>query len=149
MKSLASAIACAAILAAPVMALADVSVRESAQAAQMINGWRGAHGLPPVRADKALNGVAAVQTQAMMAQGVMSHEAGGDFRTRMRTHGVRGTAAENIAAGTDSITVVMQMWQQSPGHNANLLNPELQRVALAKGVTPAGQVYWTLVMAAR
>jgi uncharacterized protein YkwD len=143
---------CAALLAialgtAP--AIADISTMDAPLATRMVNGWRASHGLPPVKTDAILNRVAQIQTQAMMAQGVMSHDAGGDFRTRMRTNGVRGTAAENLAAGTPSIDQVMTMWQNSSGHNANLLNPEIARVGLAKGVTPTGYVYWTMVFASR
>ena len=129
--------------------VAEISTREAAQAARMVSSWRSAHGLPPVKTDNNLNRVAQIQTSAMMAQGVMSHDAGGDFRTRMRSNGVRGTAAENLAAGTANIDQVMTIWQNSSGHNANMLNPEISRVGLAKGVTPTGYVYWTMVFAGR
>ena len=137
--------ALSALLIAAAPAHADVSVSDSVNAVRMINDWRGAHGLPPVKIDAKLNHVAGIQTQAMMAQGVVSHDAAGDFRTRMRSNGVRGTAAENLAAGTPNIAQVMSMWQGSSGHNANLLNPEISRVGLSKGVTATGYVYWTMV----
>jgi uncharacterized protein YkwD len=146
-----------AILSAAILAMAlgilpaaaEVSTKDAPLAARMVNGWRASHGLPPLKTDPQLNRVAQIQTAAMMAQGAMSHDAGGDFRTRMRSNGVRGTAAENLAAGTANIEQVMSMWQNSAGHNANLLNPEMARVGLAKGVTPSGYVYWTMVFAGR
>ncbi len=130
-------------------AIADVSTRDSSTAARMVSAWRASHGLSSVRVDEALNRAASTQTQAMMAQGVMSHDAGGDFRTRMRAHGVRASSAENIAMGQPSVQHVMSTWQGSWGHNANLLNPDMVRVGLARGVTAAGQIYWTLVLSAR
>jgi uncharacterized protein YkwD len=138
-----------ACLLAASAAKAEITTQDAALAARMVSGWRIAHGLPAVKTDANLNRVAQIQTAAMMAQGVMSHDAGGDFRTRMRSNGVRGTAAENLAAGTPSINTVMAMWQSSAGHNANLLNPEIVRVGMAKGVTPTGYVYWTMVFAGR
>ena len=139
------AVPIAAFVLAATSVNADISTREAPQAARMVNAWRNAHGLAPVKTDTNLNRVAHIQTAAMMEQGVMSHDAGGDFRTRMRSNGVRGTAAENLAAGTPSIDQVMSMWQNSSKHNANLLNPEIRKVGLAKGVTATGYVYWTMV----
>jgi uncharacterized protein YkwD len=139
----------AALLVSAAPAWADISTREATTAARMVSAWRASHGLNTVRVDDALNRAAATQTQAMMAQGVMSHDAGGDFRARMRAHGVRASSAENIAMGQPSVENVMSVWQGSWGHNANLLNPDMVRVGLAKGVTPAGQIYWTLVLSAR
>jgi uncharacterized protein YkwD len=65
-------------------AQADVTTREAAKAAVAVSQWRAAHGLPWVASDAALSKLAAQQTAAMMAQGVMSHEAGGDFQARVR-----------------------------------------------------------------
>ncbi len=142
-------IAFAALLASAAPAFADVSTKDASTAARMVSAWRASHGLNSVRVDEALNRAASTQTQAMMAQGVMSHDAGGDFRARMRAHGVRASSAENIAMGQPSVQHVMSTWQGSWGHNANLLNPDMARVGLARGVTAAGTVYWTLVLSAR
>jgi uncharacterized protein YkwD len=127
-------------------ALADVTTREASRAAQAVSQWRAAHGLPAVQSDSRLAKLAAQQTAAMMAQGVMSHDAGGEFSARVRAAGVRGTAAENLAMGTATLEQTMALWQGSWGHNANLLNPAIRRVGLARGVTPTGQVYWTMVL---
>jgi uncharacterized protein YkwD len=48
--------------------------------------------------------------------------------------------------GTATLEQTMALWQSSYGHNANLLNPAIRRVGLARGVTPTGQVYWTMVL---
>ena len=139
----------AVFLAGAGPALAEVSTSQATTAARMVSAWRASHGLGGVRVDEALNRAASTQTQAMMAQGVMSHDAGGDFRARMRAHGVRAASAENIAMGQPSLDNVMSTWQGSWGHNANLLNPDMVRVGLARGITAAGQTYWTLVLSAR
>ncbi len=147
MRKTAISLALLASIAAAPAAQADISTRESARAAQAVSQWRAAHGLPPVSADGTLSKLAAQQTAAMMAQGVMSHHAAGDFQTRVRAAGVRGTAAENLALGTHTLDHTMALWQGSWGHNANLLNPAIRRVGLARGITPTGQVYWTLMLA--
>ncbi len=53
-------------------------------------------------------------------------------------------AAENIAKGFDSFEEVVDAWLKSPGHCANIMNPNLREFAVAK---IAG--YWTLEFGSR
>jgi hypothetical protein len=39
---------------------------------------------------------------------------------------------ENLAAGSDTPQMTFQLWRDSPGHNANMLNPNFVVVGLAK-----------------
>jgi len=50
---------------------------------------------------------------------------------------------ENLALGDDSAAVIMQAFQDSPGHHRNLLVPDYTRVGIAR----AGQ-YWTVELGA-
>jgi uncharacterized protein YkwD len=50
--------------------------------------------------------------------------------------------AENIAMGQLSAVEVVQAWMDSPGHRANILNPEHRRIGVAAYSTPDGTVYW-------
>lgn len=53
---------------------------------------------------------------------------------------------ENLAEGYTSEGTVMAAWQQSPGHNANLTNPNFEEFAL--GVSGTGNdTVWVLVLA--
>jgi uncharacterized protein YkwD len=139
--------ALALIACAVTPAAADVTTREAQAAAQAVSAWRQANGLPPVSADARLNRIAAQQTAAMVQQNVMSHDAGGDFRTRVRGGGVRGAASENLAVGTSNVSDTIALWKSSYKHNVNMLTPEFRKIGLARGVTAAGQVYWTLMLA--
>src|SRR3954465_148405 len=88
--------------------------------AEMISRFRREHGLSAVKTDPQLTAIAERQAKAMAASGIMDHSVAGSFTTRIS--GVRtGMAAENIAAGTKTWGQTFQMWQTSPGHNANLL----------------------------
>jgi uncharacterized protein YkwD len=49
---------------------------------------------------------------------------------------------ENIAMGQQSAAEVVQAWMDSPGHRANILNPEHRRIGVAAYATPEGTVYW-------
>lgn len=52
---------------------------------------------------------------------------------------------ENIAAGHDSVSKVVNGWLASPGHCANLMNPQFQELGAAYAVDPKSDagIYWT------
>lgn len=112
-----------------------------------VNNYRRSMGLAPVRIDGAVTAAARAQSVAMAQQGVMSHDAGGDFRSRLLSNGVgRAPAVENIAWGTQSFAQTMQMWMASYKHAENMQTPDMTRVGVAVVNTPRG-AYWTMVMA--
>lgn len=53
--------------------------------------------------------------------------------------------AENIAAGLDSPRKVLDGWLTSPGHCANLMNPQLRELGAAYATDPKSDagIYWT------
>ena len=67
---------------------------------------------------------------------------------RMSAAGYRWSAwGENVAAGYYSVSSVMQGWIGSPGHCANLMNPNFSNLGAAKFSNPDSNygVYWTQV----
>jgi uncharacterized protein YkwD len=54
---------------------------------------------------------------------------------------------ENIAAGASSVSQVMQMWLDSPGHCANIMGGNFTNLGAARFSNPAStyNVYWTQV----
>ncbi|MHC8305624.1 CAP domain-containing protein [Pseudomonas sp. PB3P13] len=52
---------------------------------------------------------------------------------------------ENIAAGQDTVRRVVDGWVASPGHCANLMNPQFQELGAAYAVDPKSDsgIYWT------
>lgn len=57
---------------------------------------------------------------------------------------------ENIAAGYDTVSAVMDGWLASPGHCANLMNPNFTQIGVAciRGSTGnAYGTYWTMDLA--
>jgi uncharacterized protein YkwD len=130
-------------------ALANPAVSEAAEAARLVSAHRASHGLAPVRVDATLIRAAAIQSQAMAVQGVMSHDAAGAFPDRMRSTGVRSPAAENIGMGYSSLQHAFSGWQASHGHNVNMLNPQMTKIGLARAVGSNGQMFWTMVLSGR
>ncbi len=112
-----------------------------------VNAYRRQYGLQPVRIDAAVTRAARAQSAAMAQQGVLSHDAGGDFRGRLAANGVgRAPAVENIAWGTRSFAETMQMWAASYSHARNMQTPDMTRVGVAL-VNGGSGPYWTMVMA--
>ena len=114
----------------------------------MISQYRREHGLPAVKTDAKLTAVAQRQAQAMAASGIMDHNVAGSFASRVSGAHL-GMAAENIAAGTKTWAETFRMWQNSPGHNANLLLPPADSVgvAVARNNDTQYKTFWAMVIA--
>lgn len=111
---------------------------------------RSEHGLPPLSRDAQLERAALEQARLMAATGRMNHTTGfrHDFASRMKANGVRGTAAENIAAGRMEPGKVFSMWMNSAGHRRNMLDPKFRRFGLASASAEgSSERYWALVLA--
>ncbi len=59
---------------------------------------------------------------------------------RSMTHG--SGVSENIAMGQPSAKAVLNVWMNSSGHRANILNPNHRRCGLSAYCTPEGTIYW-------
>jgi uncharacterized protein YkwD len=115
---------------------------------QMISQYRREHGLSAVQTDLQLTAIAERQAKAMAASGIMDHNVAGSFASRVSGAHL-GMAAENIAAGTKTWAETFRMWQNSPGHNANLLLPPADSVgvAVARNNDTQYKTFWAMVIA--
>jgi len=118
----------------------------TAQAA--ISRYRAEHGLPAVTPDAKLMRLAAEQANAMARAGVLDHAVARPFQARMVSYGPE-VAVENIAAGSKTFASTLEMWQHSPGHDANLRRSGVTRfgIALAEAPDSKYKVFWALIMA--
>ena len=116
--------------------------------AEMISHYRREHGLSTVKIDPQLTAIAERQAKAMAAFGIMDHNVAGSFASRVSGAHL-GMAAENIAAGTKTWAETFRMWQNSPGHNANLLLPlaDSVGVAVARNNETQYRTFWAMVIA--
>lgn len=131
--------------------LASSRVKVDPKAAvAMISEYRRRKGLNELRLDPQLIAMAQRQADAMAAKGVMSHDAGGSFSSRLAASGIKAVAsAENIAAGYHTLADAFSGWRQSPGHNANMLLPEATRFGIATANAPNSKykVFWAMIVA--
>ena len=116
--------------------------------AEMISRYRREHGLSAVKTDPQLTAVAERQAKAMAASGTLDHSVAGSFSSRISSVNAN-RAAENIAAGTKTWAETFRMWQNSPGHNANLLQARADSVgvAVARNEQTRYKIFWAMVIA--
>ena len=116
------------------------------------NAYRTQMGLSPVRYSEKLNIASQLHAEDMALAGDASHTG-----TDGSAHGDRvqrqayyfSIAAENVASGQKSWEKVFSAWQKSPGHNENLLRPDVTDFGLALVYDPnsAYQTYWAMLVA--
>src|SRR5262249_49658230 len=70
------------------------------------------------------------------------------FQVRMVSYGPE-VAVENIAAGTNTFASTLDIWQHSPGHDANLRRAGVTRFGIASAAAPDSKykIFWALIMA--
>jgi uncharacterized protein YkwD len=119
-----------------------------AMAQAAISSYRKQHGLSAVSVDGRLMQLAREHAGAMARAGVLDHNVGGAFTSRIARYNP-SVAAENIAAGFRDFSSVMDIWKRSSGHNANLLKGGVTRIGIASAQAPgsAYKVFWTLILA--
>ena len=139
-----AALVCLALAAVGPACAGDLSA--TAQAA--ISRYRAEHGLPPVTPDPKLMRLAAEQANAMARAGVLDHDIARPFQVRIVSYGPE-VAVENIAAGTKTFATTLDIWQHSPGHDANLRKAGVTRFGIASAEAPDSKykIFWALIMA--
>ncbi len=143
MRKLAALVLLAVAACAPACA---ESLSATAQAA--ISRYRAEHGLGAVTPDAKLMRLAAEQADAMARAGVLDHSVARPFQVRMASYGPE-VAVENIAAGTKTFASTLDIWEHSPGHDANLRRAGVTRFGIASAEAPGSRykIFWSLIMA--
>lgn len=99
-----------------------------------INVRRQLHGLPLLRDDERLHRAAEDRMAEMERSGYWGHYPpdGSSAFDGLRGHGYpHRLAAENLAAGYESVESLVDGWMSSPGHRANMLSPLLRDLGVA------------------
>ncbi|MEH7331154.1 CAP domain-containing protein [Neobacillus drentensis] len=103
------------------------------QVIDLTNAQRSKNGLPALKADTQLSGVAQKKAVDMQQNNYFSHTSptyGSPF-DMMRDFGVTYRAAgENIAQGQRTPQEVVTAWMNSPGHRANILSSKFTHIGV-------------------
>jgi uncharacterized protein YkwD len=107
----------------------------------LVNRERAAHSENPLKLNEDLNNAAQGHSESMASAGYFEHASrdGASFVSRLRASGyLRGNnpaynVGENIAWGSlqDATPAsIVAAWMASPGHRANILNPEFRDIGI-------------------
>ena len=120
------------------------------RAFELTNAAREKKGLPPLAWASELCAMARAHSESMVRRGFFSHVTpdGSRMTDRARAAGIAHFRAlgENIAYNQgydDPGGFAVENWMLSPGHRANILNPEFQESAIGVFVAADGTVYLT------
>ncbi len=112
----------------------------------LINQYRSANGLGTVSLNGALNNAARWMSDDMANNNYFSHtdSLGRDPFVRLGDFGYTYNTwkGENLAAGIDSAQEAFDLWKGSPGHNANMLNPNFKVIGIARAYSASSTFGW-------
>jgi uncharacterized protein YkwD len=108
----------------------DVSAQD--QVVTLVNDERGKAGCGPLAVNAQLTAAAQGHASDMAARGYFEHTTpeGVTFDQRIRNAGYSKPGAENIAQGAQTAASVMDLWMNSAGHRANILNCDLNTIGV-------------------
>ena len=119
----------------------------AAQTVDLVNAHRATLGLSQLAVGSALQASAVWKARHMAKYGYMAHDdpappVSRSTGERMAACGVTGSWGENIAAGFPSPASVVNGWLNSPGHRANIENPNYVSMGSGAAASASGQLYW-------
>ena len=140
---------------APAGALADRDFGSTKldvdKARDVINAYRATKGLKPVKLNPALTDAAKAHSRDLAKWDRISHfgSDGSNPWDRVKRTGYNAKlAAENVGTGQATFDEVMKGWQESAGHNKNLLLSDATEMGIALVQDPKTEfkTFWTLVL---
>lgn len=126
------------------------SIKEKAseleeEVVRLVNIERSKNGLPRFIKDSKLSELARLKSEDMQKNNYFDHTSpkyGSPFQM-MKKFGVNyRRAGENIAKGQRSPGAVVKAWMNSPGHRANILNKNFNKIGVGAHEY-RGTIYWT------
>lgn len=101
----------------------DASEINTANIVARMNDYRAEAGLPPLHVDPSLTKAAEARMNEMAEGEWWGHQApdGTPPFVHIPIDYDYAFAAENLAAGFDTVGLLVQSWMESPGHRANIL----------------------------
>lgn len=114
-----------------------------------VNQHRAENGLPPLVLSADLGTAADYHSEDMATNNYFSHvlSDGTTWSENIQSYGYDQNTwrGENIAAGNSDPYQTYLQWLNSPGHNANMLNPNFQAIGIGMAENPSSDwdYYWT------
>jgi len=113
------------------------------------NLFRRSQNLAPLEPDTTLMATARAYAGLMAARRELGHDVGGSFDDRMAASGFRGRTGENVALRTEEASTdpalfaraFVEGWVNSPGHRANMLEADWNRIGVGSALGGDGLRY--------
>lgn len=125
---------------------AGAQTAEESNLISLINGYRSANGLSPLVTSPTLNYAAAWKTQDMASNNYFAHtdSLGRSAAQRITDLGYAYNVwkGEDLAAGVASAAEVLQLWQNSPAHNAILLSQNYVAIGIGSAYSEQSDYFW-------
>lgn len=115
---------------------------------QLVNAERQKNGLPSLSLSSSISGVARTKSKDMADNNYFAHQSPtyGSAGDMLKQFGVSYSAwGENIASGQRSPEAVVNAWMNSPGHRANILSPDFNKIGVGYVTNSNGTPYWTQI----
>lgn len=117
------------------------------QVIALTNAERENAGLKPLVANDNLTRASQAYADVLAGDACFGHACGAepDFAERAASAGYTGWTrlGENIAGGQRTPEAVVEAWMKSPGHRANILNPDFTEIGVGMANGGAYSVYWS------
>ncbi|WP_088691752.1 MULTISPECIES: CAP domain-containing protein [unclassified Rhizobium] len=97
-----------------------------AQTLALINAYRASRGLSPLAANGTLKALARQHSQYQAVRRAISHDGFRQRSAQARAAGLSVVCSENVGVGYMTPQQLFSGWRNSPGHNTNLLRPNLR-----------------------
>lgn len=115
------------------------------QVVDLVNKERAAAGLPALKLNTKLSGVAEKKAEDLRDKNYFAHQSptyGSPF-DMMKQFGISyKSAGENIAKGQKTPAAVMTGWMNSAGHKANILSSNFTEIGVGYVTDSKGGTYW-------
>jgi len=115
------------------------------QVVNLVNSERSKAGLSPLKLSVSLDKMASAKAADMRDNNYFDHTSptyGSPFNMMTQFGVSYSYAGENIAAGQQSPTEVMNAWMNSSGHRANILNPNYTEIGVGIASGGSYRTYW-------
>jgi uncharacterized protein YkwD len=124
---------------------------DAERARELVNAYRKEKGLKPLKLNIELSNAAKAHSKDLAKWDRISHYGsdGSNPWDRVKRSGYNARlAAENVGTGQGNIEEVFKGWQESPGHNKNLLLSDAEHMGIALVQEPKSEfkTFWTLVI---
>lgn len=115
---------------------------------ELVNIERQKAGLQTLKMDSAISNVARTKSKDMAVNNYFAHQSPtyGSAGDMLKKFGISWSAwGENIAAGQQTPEIVVNAWMNSPGHRANILSSNFNKIGVGYVTNSNGTPYWTQI----